>query len=181
VLLEHLKGLRGATTTLGKRIAITPHEHRYRAAEEFALGHEIAHHHIPEGMAQEAQEAFCDRVSAALLLPKISFLASLAERHFDLPAVRRDHPWASWQVIFWRAAELVSGTSAAVWKDGIPFDCRCARPCPQERPSSTELTVVRLAVSRRGHAAALDGGALAMAWDVPRGRVHWVYCLMFPV
>jgi len=76
-----------------------------------SIAHELAENELPESVP--LHEAFCERAGAALALPRLEFLATLAVNGYCIAATRRQWPWASYEAILWRAVELLDGAAGA--------------------------------------------------------------------
>lgn len=167
-----LLGFDGLTFKGTKTLRVPPH---YGPREQFTCGHELGHHHEPPGLRAEAVEAWCDRFAAALLMPERPYLSVCGELRFDLGALRRRLPWASWQALAWRVVDLCPGTAAAWWLGGAL----------QERSSSVgeiaPAEELAAAEARQGHLPMVErAGIFARGWCVPRGRKAWVITLALP-
>lgn len=132
----------------------------YKPQEEFSIAHELVESTIREKMPAW-HEDYCDRAAAAILLPKVEFLVSMATNLLEVPAVRRAWPWASWEAIIWRTAELEPRVAGAKWDR---FQCIERRSYRKASDVSTaELAAVREAWMH-GRGSALVGEVAAFAW-----------------
>jgi Zn-dependent peptidase ImmA (M78 family) len=150
--------------------------HHYGPREQFTCGHELGHHYEPPGLRPEAVESWCDRFSAALLMPERPFLAACGESLFDLGALRRRVQWASWQALARRIVDLCPDTAAAWWSGSMMVERASSSGTPM---SEAERMAFREA--RKGRVARVEaGGVFARGWSVPRGRQAWVVTLAIP-
>jgi hypothetical protein len=164
--MQDIPGFEGSTTKESKTLQVSP---GYYPRVEFTVAHELAHHFVPLTMRVGAVEAFCNRVAAALLLPSARFCGSAVGNGCELPTLRHEWPWASWQVIMWRITELLPGIGASVWVNCEPVERRHAYT-PAEVTRAEALSVRD--AQRRGRAIVKVAGICAIAWNVvaPRGQ-----------
>lgn len=126
------------------------------------IAHEICESYLPERLPESVHEAFCQRVGAALLLPRWPFVSSLFRCRWDVPALRRRWRHASHAVIARRISDLFPGVRCHAWEDG------CASW--DGEVTAAELQAVEDACERRrGRASATVDGVLALAWNLARG------------
>lgn len=148
------------------KLLVAPQDYRPRL--EMSIAHELVEQelerHVPD------HERFCERAAAALALPRLEFLATLAWNGYCAPTTRRQWPWASYELILWRAVELLpAGAAAAKWLNGELVERRSSR--------ATLYACERKALRSRRALPVLEDGVLARAWSVPRGRDHWAFSL----
>lgn len=84
----------------------------------FVTLHEMGHCYLHDRVAPEVLEEACDRFAAALLLPAPSFRHSVGKLGADLVALRKRWPWASWDALGRRLAELYPGVAAGKLESG---------------------------------------------------------------
>lgn len=144
----------------------------YTARQEATIAHEIAEAFVERKSRDREHEAFCDRVGAAIMLPRETYLEALFSSGFDLAKIRRRFPWASWEVIARRATDLIPPVASGAWVDEIPKWRR-----PDGDPGSAEMAAVQDA-RKKGRGLVLAGGIVASAWSLmPKGaefRAVWI-------
>lgn len=83
----------------------------YAPRDEFTVAHEIMELHIPRAvldLPKEIKERFCDQGAAALLLPRLDFLRSIARHGNNVRALREEWPRVSGQCIKARLVECLA-------------------------------------------------------------------------
>jgi hypothetical protein len=144
----------------------------YTARQEATIAHELAEAFVERAARGHEHEAFCDRVGAAIMLPREPYLDELFGSAFDLAKMRRKFQWASWEVIARRATDIIPAVTSGAWVDEVPKWRR-----PDGDPGSAEMAAVRDA-RRKGRGLVLAGGVVASAWSLmPKGadfRAVWI-------
>lgn len=118
--LEVPEDFRGACRPKTRTIFVA--RSSYQPRNEFSQAHEIAELHIPRAVRElpaALKERYCNRVAAALLLPREQFLACIRSSDWNLPGLRRRWPLASWGAIASRLADLVPGVAACTWVGSV--------------------------------------------------------------
>ncbi|MFN7130696.1 MAG: hypothetical protein ACK4N5_01355 [Myxococcales bacterium] len=108
---------------------------------------------------------------AALILPPNEFLGTVYEENFDVAALRRRWPFASYELIVSRIADLLQHAAGASWTNrALKF--RHLRHDAAMPPGGELLEQVALEKAQRhGRADLRFGGVRAAAWLLnPRGQ-----------
>jgi len=137
---------------------------RYRPREEFACGHEIGELTIDDSVPNDTREIMCQRIASALLLPARAYLRSAALCGYELPALRRKWPHASYQVLGVRLAELLPGVVAAAWVDCEPHRGRSLGSAAVADLTDLERQAVQRAYMKTGRGIAASRDMVAVAW-----------------
>lgn len=164
VAAVHLPGVRGAASAEERLIVYSPSG--YAPRDEFTIAHELMELHVPAPVAQlgaAVREQFCDRGAAALILPRQQFLFSLHGVGFELPALRRRWPLASWGAIAARLVDLVPRVSACTWVGEHRESWRYDPTLELHHAGAAELAAVEQA-QVRGWAVVVRRRLRARAW-----------------
>lgn len=147
----------------------------YQPRNEFSQAHEIAELYLPrvlrETLPGHMKETFCNRVAAALLLPRQQFLFSLHGVGWDLAELRKRWPWASWGALSSRIADLVPGVAACTWLGATRASWHVGTGVSIPEIVSAETAAADLAlVGRRPRVVVQRGSAVALAWRLVAKR-----------
>ena len=170
VRVRPIPGKRQALTIPGEpHILISP-ELDYWPRREFSVAHELAESELQE-KSPKIHEAFCDRIAAAILLPRPEFLSSLVTHALDMRELRQLWPWASWSAMARRITELMPNTIATGWHNAKP-----TWRTSSNDPFSAEKIAVGVACID-GHGRAHKEGRMALAWLL---ESQWVLGVSIP-
>jgi IrrE N-terminal-like domain len=163
---EHpVRGLAGVAVRSAHAVLLSPSG--YAPRDEFTLAHELMELYLPSqwrrALPEKLKERACDRGAAALLLPRQQFLFSLHGTGWDLPALRRRWPTASWGAIAARLVDLVPGVSACTWVDHRRASWRYDPALELHHVGAAELIAVEQA-QRHGRAVVVRRRLRARAW-----------------
>lgn len=162
------RGVRGLTVAGSNIIRVAPTP--YQPRREFTIGHELLELHLPALCVGQVREAACQRGAAALLLPAREFIDDWLRYRGQLPELRQHRPYASWEALASRSADLLPGVAAAAWVDDVMKWRRC-----YEGP--LELTEAELEAVQRcrhqGRATVSACGVVALAWRLAGRGAHF--------
>lgn len=157
VIMCPLPGCLGGSMPGSNKILVSPSG--YRPRDELTVAHELAELALEDKVHGPNHERFCQRVAAAIILPRSVFVSSVIDCAWDLSALRRRWRYASWETIALRMADLLPGVTASKWVDG---EAKWPR-----HPSDAERQAAEIARSR-GKGVARLPDAVGMAWRLPR-------------
>jgi hypothetical protein len=155
-------GLLGLSIPGEKKIVVSPSG--YSPRDAMTTAHEMAERLVSKMLPDpHNHEAFCDRIAAAILLPRAVYLPQLREAKFDLAVLRRTWRFASWEVLGLRVVDLVPDALCRSWVNGEP------KPWRHQKHVEV-MTVERVAVTeamKHGKGRAIVGDRLTLAWRLP--------------
>lgn len=143
----------------------------YEPRVQASVAHELAEFYQPTRLDPEWHEAFCDRVAAALLMPREAFIESARACGLSLHALCRAWPHASREAILTRVADLFPRTTASSW---LGSDPKFRRAHPGYRPTRELLDLEAFVASHAAHyrtdVEESAGGIVARAWPAGEDR-----------
>jgi hypothetical protein len=160
-----------------KRIVLSENHPEKR---DFSIAHELAESSLKTKLPPDFHEAYCDRVAAAILLPRSEFMRSFFLCSGEIPRMRwTDWPWASWETLAMRVSDLLPGVFAAAWADEkVKWRSHHTR----DQVTDAEKAAAKAARGRFSRGLVAISGRLAIAWRVPgRGILFRAVSLCLPM
>lgn len=135
------------------------------------MAHELAEHYTPRRVEPEWHEAFCDRIAAALMMPRKQFIMSARCCNLRLPPLRGLWPNCSREAIISRISNLFPNTVASSWR-GNQFKFRRTSDGYQPPEMATELEAFCAAeAAYHGRESWVREGNIGVrAWPAAGGR-----------
>lgn len=140
----------------------------YAPRDAYTVAHELAEIYVGRSAPGREHERACDRLAAALLLPRAMFEVEARRHRFNLHVLRTVFPLASYEALGNRLVSVFRGLSAAFWEEERFLYCRPAisqRPPPLEAAAS----LLRRALAK-GHACELAETSIIHAWRATTRR-----------
>lgn len=163
VLVEDLgPRVKGHSEDGSKIIRLAPQP--YLPAMLFVLAHEFMELSVSRHYQGKLRERICQRGAAAFLLPSIAFKHTLWKSGWDLRELLNWWPWASWEALGFRVADLYPWASFTVWSDTYFRRSGGTEP--------TELELAAYLMARKGRALLARDGQVVSAWRLTESGVQ---------
>ena len=143
----------------------------YEPRVQWSVAHELAETYTADRIEPELHEAYCDRVAAALLMPRERFIRSAKACGLRLPQLRQVWPSCSREAIVSRIANLFPNTVASSWRGNrFKFRRTSDEYQPPELATELEAFCAAEAAYHRRESWVREGNIGVRAWPAAGGR-----------
>jgi hypothetical protein len=138
-----------------------------RARKESTVAHEIAHRNMPADIPAEFEEAYCNRVAAALMIPRAPFISAGDRYDWEVEDLAQCFSPVSYEMVAMRIVETAPADQGFVAARWCGMTMRWRYGCNENMYTTAERDAV-FAVHGGDRISVSYGAYTATAWLLPR-------------